>query len=158
MLVKGAPGKKVSGVALYTPVKHPDSKVRGANMGPTWGQQDPGGPHVGPTNLAIRMVIRFFLRQIIHGVFILIFMPSSPPQPCIGWDIKMMSHPNSNAGFINIWDCLICQWSPNLTRLSKLVAAPNWCRTLHNYADGPQFLLILFSNVFHNRCNISARN
>ena len=26
----------------------PDSKVHGANMGPTWGRQDPGGPHVGP--------------------------------------------------------------------------------------------------------------
>ena len=22
-------------------------------MGPTWGRQDPGGPHVGPMNLAI---------------------------------------------------------------------------------------------------------
>ena len=31
----------------------PDSKVHGANMGPSWGRQDPGGPHVGPTNLAI---------------------------------------------------------------------------------------------------------
>ena len=31
----------------------PDSKVRGTNMGPTWGRQDPGGPHVGPMNLAI---------------------------------------------------------------------------------------------------------
>ena len=31
----------------------PDSKVHGANMGPTWGQQDPGGPHVGHVNLAI---------------------------------------------------------------------------------------------------------
>ena len=31
----------------------PNSKVYGANMEPTWGQQDPGGPHVGPTNLAI---------------------------------------------------------------------------------------------------------
>ena len=29
------------------------SKVHGANMGPTWGRQDPGGPHVGHTNLAI---------------------------------------------------------------------------------------------------------
>ena len=28
--------------------KYPDSKVFGANMGPIWGQQDPGGPHVGP--------------------------------------------------------------------------------------------------------------
>ena len=31
----------------------PDSKVHGANMGPIWGQQDPGGPHVGPMNHAI---------------------------------------------------------------------------------------------------------
>ena len=27
--------------------------VHGANMGPIWGWQDPGGPHVGPMNLAI---------------------------------------------------------------------------------------------------------
>ena len=28
----------------------PDSKIHGANMGPIWGRQDPGGPHVGPMN------------------------------------------------------------------------------------------------------------
>ena len=32
---------------------NPDSKVHGANMGPIWGRQDPGGPHVGPMNYAI---------------------------------------------------------------------------------------------------------
>ena len=32
---------------------HPDNKVRGANMGPIWGRQDPGGPHAGHMNLAI---------------------------------------------------------------------------------------------------------
>ena len=32
---------------------YPDSKVHGAHMGPIWGQQDPGGPHVGPMNFAI---------------------------------------------------------------------------------------------------------
>ena len=31
----------------------PDSKVLGANMGPIWGRQVPGGPHVGPMNVAI---------------------------------------------------------------------------------------------------------
>ena len=31
----------------------PDSKVHGANMGPIWGRQDPGGPHDGPMNIAI---------------------------------------------------------------------------------------------------------
>ena len=34
----------------------PDSKVHGANMGLIWGRQDPGGPHVGPMNLAIWVV------------------------------------------------------------------------------------------------------
>ena len=31
----------------------PDSKVHGVNIGPIWGRQDPGGPHVGPMNFAI---------------------------------------------------------------------------------------------------------
>ena len=31
----------------------PDSKVHGANVGPIWGRQDPGGPHVGPMNFAL---------------------------------------------------------------------------------------------------------
>ena len=30
-----------------------DSKVQWANMGPIWGGQDPGGPHVGPMKFAI---------------------------------------------------------------------------------------------------------
>ena len=34
----------------------PDSKVHGANMGPTWVQLAPDGPHVGPMNFAIRGV------------------------------------------------------------------------------------------------------
>ena len=29
----------------------PDSNVHGANMGPIWSRQDPGGPHVGPGTL-----------------------------------------------------------------------------------------------------------
>ena len=32
----------------------PDSKLHGVNMGPFWGRQDPGRPHVGPMNFAIR--------------------------------------------------------------------------------------------------------
>ena len=31
----------------------PDNKVHGANMEPIKGQQDRGGPHVGPMNFAI---------------------------------------------------------------------------------------------------------
>ena len=42
----------------------PDSKVHGANMGPTWGRQDPGRPHVGPINLLSR-----FITYIAPGAF-----------------------------------------------------------------------------------------
>ena len=31
----------------------PDSKVHRANVGPIWGRQDPGGPHVGHMNFTI---------------------------------------------------------------------------------------------------------
>ena len=66
----------------------------------------------------------------------------------IGWDIKMMSHPNSNASFINIWDRLIWRRSPNLTRSSKLAAAPNWWH-LNGKTTGSRASA---SIVFPNRC------
>ena len=38
----------------YQPTTNiPNSKVHGANMGPIWGRQDPGGLHFGPKNFAI---------------------------------------------------------------------------------------------------------
>ena len=52
----------MSRVSQSTPVQvitcrlfgaNPDSKVHGANMGPIWGRQDPGGPHIDPMNFAI---------------------------------------------------------------------------------------------------------
>ena len=36
--------------------RYPDSKVHGANMGPIWVLSAPDGPHIGPMNLAIRVV------------------------------------------------------------------------------------------------------
>ena len=38
--------------------QYPDNKVHGANMGPTWGRQDPGGPHFGHVNVAIWVYMR----------------------------------------------------------------------------------------------------
>ena len=34
---------------------YPDSKIHGANMGPTWVLSAPDGPHVGPMNPALRV-------------------------------------------------------------------------------------------------------
>ena len=39
---------------IWTHKRHlPNSKIHGANMGPIWDWQGPGGPHVGPMNFAI---------------------------------------------------------------------------------------------------------
>ena len=40
---------------------YPDSKVHGANMGPTWVLSAPDGPHVGHMNLAIRVCMARFI-------------------------------------------------------------------------------------------------
>ena len=45
---------------------YPDSKVHGANMGPTWVLSAPDGPHVGPMSLAIRVWIVY--RTIWHRI------------------------------------------------------------------------------------------
>ena len=44
----------------------PDSKVHGANMGPTWVLSAPDGPHVGPMNPANAMVT-YSLRRVSGG-------------------------------------------------------------------------------------------
>ena len=49
----------VIGVTVMTMCQfyYPDSKVHGANMGPTWALSAPVGPNVGPMNLAIRVMM-----------------------------------------------------------------------------------------------------
>ena len=56
-------------------VTTPDSKVHGANMGPIWGRQDPGGPHVGPMNFAI-WDVSLATHAIVISFDILSFWPS----------------------------------------------------------------------------------
>ena len=51
----------------------PDSKVHGANMGPIWGRQDPGGHHVGPMNFAI-WEVTIWLKFIDTGNFLVIVL------------------------------------------------------------------------------------
>ena len=46
-------------------IEYPESKVHGANMGPTWVLSVPYGPHVGPMNLAIR--VHILTRWAIHA-------------------------------------------------------------------------------------------
>ena len=50
MCVRGRTGQKQTPMA-WQPT--PDSNIHGAKMGPIWGRQDPGGPHVGLMSFAI---------------------------------------------------------------------------------------------------------
>ena len=49
---------------------HPDSKVHGPNMGPTWNLLASVGPHGGPMNLAIRAV---YPKKCARGLSFLVF-------------------------------------------------------------------------------------
>ena len=51
-------GDKLSGNLNLICITLPDSKAHGANMGPIWDRQDPGGPHAGPMNYAIWAVYK----------------------------------------------------------------------------------------------------
>ena len=37
----------------------PESKSHGANMGPTWVLSAPDGPHVGPMNIGIKVMLLY---------------------------------------------------------------------------------------------------
>ena len=54
LLFDGRIWDRVGAVVLV----YPDSKIHGANMGPIWGWQDPGEPHVGPMNFAIWVITK----------------------------------------------------------------------------------------------------
>ena len=64
-------------ISVIAYIVNPDNKVYGANMGPTWDRQDPGGPHVGPQlpcylgsgamkELIYVFIVSFILSFILH--------------------------------------------------------------------------------------------
>ena len=51
---------------MYTIHIYPYNKVHGTIMGPIWGRQDPGGPHVGPMNFAIWVTTSIIQHRILR--------------------------------------------------------------------------------------------
>ena len=86
---------------------YPDSKVHGANMGPTWVLSAPDGPHDGPMNLAIRVVA---IRAIFAAVLSAIGNSCVCSSPEMDWaDVIFFTEISSNfirrSNIINmIWD------------------------------------------------------
>ena len=46
---------------------YPDSKIHGANIWPTWVLSAPDGPHVGPMNLAFRVMLHMLYLSNYHA-------------------------------------------------------------------------------------------
>ena len=68
-----------SGLGVLMIEYNPDSKVDGANMGPTLDLSAPDGPHVGPTNLAIRedkAVLSYTAEHMLHLLLTAIYLVS----------------------------------------------------------------------------------
>ena len=77
----------------------PESKVHGVNMGPIWGRQDPGGPHVDPMNLAIRVLTTHCCNN---------------PLPCYRRCYRR--------GILHYW----CQWKMNVWSISTCKIWMRW--------------------------------
>ena len=79
---------------------NPDSKDHGANMGPIWGRQDPGGPYVGPMNCAIwaahggaasKKSFGHYQQNIMLGFFADLFYsePCQSTKDAFVWSVKL---------------------------------------------------------------------
>ena len=85
---RGVPWWRVGYGMWWLVRRYPDSKVHGANMGPTWGRQDPGGPHVGHMNLAI------WIHSVLQTLWTV--KPSGVTSTQIYWDQAMDDCNNSS--------------------------------------------------------------
>ena len=61
-------------------ITYPDSKVHGANTGPTWVLSPPDGPHVGPMNLSIRICL-LCRSSFVCYAFLFIHSHNGSPKP-----------------------------------------------------------------------------
>ena len=99
----------------------PDSKVHGANMGPIWGRQDTGGPHVGPMNFAIwaDLCAAFILPQLNSGYCYMrmfdietsLFPVTRPKKNCQFWPKWHVSKLLLNFGFPDGFKIMHRAWS-----------------------------------------------
>ena len=82
----------------------PDSKIHGANMGPTWVLSAPDGPHVGPMNLGIRDMFVHYPFKINttspRGLSVNYWTFLFRWPPCWSWWLWVMA----------VWERVRCSW------------------------------------------------
>ena len=124
---------------MWRNVSSPDSKVHGANMGPIWGRQDRGGPHVGPINLAIWVIATMMhhhvkiLRSNQKKVQLVDYIVHSLRRKGVvlklvrGWVIKSQFHMN----VVTFYTCP--QFNPGVGKPYK----KRWLRCMYNLGTIP---------------------
>ena len=114
----------------------PDSKIHGANMGPTWVLSAPDGPHVCPMKLAIRDVINgtHHMMTTSNGNFslLLVLCEGNPP----------VTHKCQWHGALTF--SLIFAWTNGWTNNRD---AGNWRRHRAQYGVTVMLLLSVFLNL-----------
>ena len=99
----------------------PDCKVHGVNMGPIWGRQDPGGPHVGPMNFVIWYGIYYF--------FWCIYLITNPACHDIHTDLYLVC--SLVLGWTLLMDrscCVILQYASTISGQNFI-----FCTYIHTY-------------------------
>ena len=105
---------------------HPDSNVHVANMGPTWGRQEPGGPHVGHTDFAIwaydyQNVVKEFLTRNLGR-----FSISMTEIIAIAYTDKTVSIFMILTGYSSVfWRCRL-SWLPWITNRDAKQHSSDW--------------------------------
>ena len=107
----------------------PDSKVHGANMGPTWVLSAPDGSHVGPMNLAIRagLAISWQHNQVTQHVGVILTKLKQPLQRNRNYGLCTLSYVGSR-----LWNLLVQQYSevPHMDLV--------WFKSLLKWRAGPK--------------------
>ena len=131
------------GETRYNEIVFPDSKVHGANMGPTWALSAQDGPHVGPMHLAIGVILPSSLR--LHNLAMCVTTPK-------GWQYYQAYHTLTNipahfsAARIASYITASLTRSAKRTNMARLplgsnyysICHPNQTPLLHHYKCGPQ--------------------
>ena len=128
----------------------PDSKVHGANMGPTWVLSAPDGPHVGPMNLAIRGVLEtkclcvlgvacILAWRIIHLLYLLVLVYT---MACV-YQLSSLSN-FFRKGYLIHWRPIRLLWNNSLC-IYNYNTVDNW-QTLFGlltYSDTPNYHTVI---------------
>ena len=121
-------------------VVYPDSKVDGANMGPIWDRQDPGGPHVDPMNFGTWVDESFysFCRLLLHLHYIKIL-----GELC--WDIFIWGIIDIIFLVTHVWIHRgISVWNVEMRNSILHLRSPKWQRYNilwpHNYYDDSNYM------------------